>query len=206
MQPGEAADVAETRSLALDELDRMRRLVDDLALLAKSQRPDFVQPAPVELDRLTDEVIDKARPLGHREWLVDARAQAAVELDAQRVTQAWLQLIANAVKFTRPGQIVAIGSRVGGGAVHLWVRDTGPGVAPADAERIFERFVRAETGRGVDGSGLGLAIVRAIAEAHGGRVRVDSTSGQGSTFVMELPVVGRMLDADTVVLTAGDQG
>lgn len=206
MQPGDADDVAETRSTALDELDRMQRLVDDLALLAKSQRPDFVRPAPVELDRLTDEVIDKARPLGHREWLVDARAQAAVELDAQRVTQAWLQLIANAVKFTRPGQIVAIGSRISGGAVQLWVRDTGPGVAPADAERIFERFVRAETGRGVDGSGLGLAIVRAIAEAHGGRVRVDSTPGQGSTFVMELPVVGRMLDEDTVVLTAGDQG
>ena len=175
MDAGDAGDVAETRSLALDELDRMQRLVDDLALLAKSQRPDFVQPARVELDRLTDEVIDKARPLGDREWRVDARAQATVELDAQRVTQAWLQLIANSVKFTEPGETVAVGSGVGGGVVRLWVRDTGPGVAAEDTERIFERFGRAETGRGVEGAGLGLAIVRAIAEAHGGRVWVDST-------------------------------
>jgi signal transduction histidine kinase len=205
MEAGDAVDVAETRALALDELDRMQRLVDDLVLLAKTRRPDFVQPAHVELDRLTDEVFDKARPLGDRDWRVDARAQATVELDAQRVTQAWLQLIANAVKFTEPGQTVAVGSRIGGGVVELWVRDTGPGVSPDDTERIFERFVRAETGRGVDGSGLGLAIVRAIAEAHGGRVRVDSTPGRGATFRMEFPIVGRVMDdADTVVLTAGD--
>ncbi len=206
MQADDATDVAETRALALDELERMQRLVDDLVLLAKARRPDFVQPTQVEVDRLTDEVFDKARPLADRDWRVDGRAEVTVELDAQRLTQAWLQLIANAVKFTTPGQTVAIGSRTGGGAVELWVRDSGPGIAPEDTQRIFERFVRAETGRGVEGSGLGLAIVRAIAEAHGGTVRVASTPGQGATFVIELPVIGRMLDdADTVTLTVGDQ-
>ena len=207
MEPDNAHDAAETRVVALDELDRMQRLVDDLVLLAKAERPDFIRPTTVELDRLTDEVIDKARPLGDRDWQVDARARATVELDVQRVTQAWLQLIANAVKFTEPGTTVAVGSRLGHGQVRLWVRDSGPGVAPEDRERIFERFARTEQGRGIDGSGLGLAIVRAIAEGHGGRVWVDSTVGKGSTFVIELPTVGRVLDdADTVVLGAGQHG
>jgi signal transduction histidine kinase len=202
LESDNAADVEETRALTLDELDRMQRLVDDMVLLAKSRRPDFVQRTPVELDRLTDEVIDKARPLGDRDWRVDGRASATVELDAQRITQAWLQLIANAVKFTEPGQIIAVGSRIVGAELRLWVRDSGPGVAPEDQNRIFERFGRAETGRGVEGSGLGLAIVRAIAEAHQGRAWVDSTPGQGSTFVIALPVAGRaMSDADTVTMT-----
>jgi signal transduction histidine kinase len=207
MEPRDADEVAETRSLALDELDRMQRLVDDMVLLAKARQPDFVQRSSVELDRLTDEVLDKARPLGARDWHVDSRADATVEVDRQRLTQAWLQLIANAVKFTESGQTVAVGSRIGGNVIRMWVRDSGPGVAPEDQERIFDRFGRAESGRGVEGSGLGLAIVRAIVEAHHGRVWVDSTPGRGSTFVMEIPVMGRMLsDADTVTLTLGEQG
>jgi signal transduction histidine kinase len=206
MDSGDPADVAETRTLALDELDRMQRLVDDLVLLAKAKRPDFIQPAEVELDRLTDEVFDKARPLGDRAWQVDARAQASVELDAQRITQAWLELIANAVKFTEPGQRVTIGSRIGTGVVELWVRDAGPGIPPADVDHIFDRFRRAEPGHRAEGSGLGLAIVKAIAEAHGGSVRVESMPGEGSTFVMELPAAGRLLDEDTVPLATGELG
>lgn len=206
MDSSDPADVAETRTLALDELDRMQRLVDDLVLLAKAKRPDFIQPAEVELDRLTDEVFDKARPLGDRAWQVDARAQVSVELDAQRITQAWLELIANAVKFTEPGQQVSIGSRIGAGVVELWVRDAGPGIPSADVEHIFDRFRRAERGHRAEGSGLGLAIVRAIAEAHGGSVRVESAPGEGSTFVMELPAAGRLLDEDTVPLATGELG
>jgi signal transduction histidine kinase len=198
MDPTDSSDVAETRALALDELDRMQRLVDDLVLLAKAQRPDFVRPEPTEVDRLTDEVLDKARPLADRDWQVDDRAQATLELDGQRITQALLQLIANAIRFTVSGQTIAIGSRTTGNVLHLWVRDTGPGVAPGDAERIFERFGRAATGRGGEGSGLGLAIVRAIAEAHHGRVVLHSPPGQGATFVIEIPVAGRSLDESTV--------
>ncbi|MGH8823678.1 MAG: sensor histidine kinase [Jiangellaceae bacterium] len=200
MDPTDSADVAETRALALDELDRMQRLVDDLVLLAKAKRPDFIRTEPVEVDRLTDDVMDKARPLVDRDWGVDARVHATLELDGQRITQALLQLIANAVRFTTPGQTIAIGSRISDGVLHLWVRDTGPGVAPEDAERIFERFGRAATGRGGEGSGLGLAIVRAIAEAHNGRVVLHSTVGQGATFVIEIPVAGRTLDDSTVPL------
>jgi signal transduction histidine kinase len=185
-------EVAEVRDLALDELDRTGRLIGDLTLLAKARRPDFVRPAPVDLARLTEEVADKASALGPRRWTVEARAEAVVRADQQRLTQALLQLADNAVKHTKDGDQIAIGSAVTRSQARLWVRDQGPGVAPADVERIFERFGRAAaaTGRNEEGSGLGLAIVTAIAEAHGGRVGLDSRLGHGATFTLVFPLAG----------------
>lgn len=187
--PGEVSDV---RALVLDELDRMARLVDDLVLLARSRRPDFVRRAPIDLDRLVDDVSDKAAALGPRRWVVDARPGRAVSGDSQRLTQALLQLAQNAVQHTDPGAEIGIGAAVdpvGGFAeqARLWVRDAGVGVRPEDAGRIFERFGRATWGRGHEGSGLGLAIVSAIASAHGGRILLESTPGEGSTFTIVLP-------------------
>jgi len=192
MDSADPADARETRDLALDELDRMHRLVDDLVTLATVGQPDFVRPAPVELGRLTDDVLDKARSLGDRTWLVDSRTDARTLADAQRLTQAWLQLAANAVKFSGPGSVIAIGSRTNqdGSRVRLWVRDEGVGIAADDLGRIFDRFARGEhDGPRREGSGLGLAIVAAIAAGHGGEVDVTSTPGQGSTFTVEIPVL-----------------
>jgi two-component system, OmpR family, sensor kinase len=192
MDPHDPDDAAETRALTLDELDRMRRLTDDLVTLATVGQPDFVRPAAVDLGRLTDDVLDKVRPLGDRTWLVDARTDVSTLADAQRLTQAWLQLAANAVKFSEPGSVVAIGSRAtgDGSRVHLWVRDEGMGIAADDVATIFERFARGRhDGEHREGSGLGLAIVAAIAEGHDGTVRVDSEPGLGSTFTIVLPVL-----------------
>ena len=194
MDPHDPSDAADTRDLALDELDRMRRLVDDLVTLATVGQPDFVRPALVDLGRLTDDVLDKIRPLGERTWLVDARTDAFALADAQRLTQAWLQLAANAVKFSDDGSVVAIGSRTSddGSRVHLWVRDEGVGISSEDATVIFERFARGDDGGDRrDGSGLGLAIVAAIAEGHEGTVSVDSVPGHGATFTIDLPVIAR---------------
>lgn len=184
----DAQEVETTRVLALDEVDRMHRLVDDLVLLAKAEHPDFIRPVPVDVARLTDDVLDKARTLGPRRWVVEARATVSARLDPQRITQALLQLAANAVKFSTPGSTIAIGSAASNGHVRLWVRDEGQGVNPADAERIFERFVRGQAGRGVEGSGLGLPIVAAIAQAHRGTVQVHSRPGHGAIFTLDLPV------------------
>lgn len=181
-------DVTETRALVLDELARMTRLVDDLTLLAKARRPDFVTLAPVEAGQLLDDVFDKVVPLGNRQWRIDSRAETQVLADGQRLTQALLQLVSNAVKFTGPDDLIAIGSSVAGSELTVWVRDSGPGIEAADLERIFERFGRAATGRGVEGSGLGLSIVTAIAEAHGGRVDVQSAPGVGSSFLLTVPL------------------
>jgi two-component system OmpR family sensor kinase len=180
-------DVTETRALLLGELDRMSRLVEDLVLLARAQRPDFLRPAAVDVELLTDEVFDKARALGERQWRIDQRARAIISADSQRLTQALVQLAENAVKFTGPGDVVAIGSSANASVVRFWVRDSGLGVAAVDAERIFERFRRGHDAHRAEGSGLGLAIVRAVAEAHGGRAWVESPPGAGATFLLEIP-------------------
>jgi signal transduction histidine kinase len=99
-----------------------------------------------------------------------------------------MQLTENAVAHTRPEDLIAIGSAVRDGRVELWVRDTGRGVAPDVREQIFDRFARADGAATREGAGLGLAIVASIAEAHGGRVRLDSTPGQGATFTLDLPL------------------
>ena len=180
-------DVQAVRDIALDELDRMRLLVDDLVTLAGISGPDFVRPEPVNLGRLTDDVMDKVRTLGARRWIIDGRAEAIAVLDARRITQAWLQLAANSVKFTEEGTTIAIGSHKDDDGVRLWVRDEGSGIAREDQKRIFERFQRGPSSKRTEGAGLGLTIVSAITEAHGGEVELQSAPGQGSMFTMAIP-------------------
>ena len=115
-------------------------------------------------------------------------------VDGRRLTQAWLQLVANAVKFSVPGSTVSIGSAVVGQTLHVWVRDAGIGISPLDLPTIFERFGRGKTDR--SGSGLGLAIVSAIAAGHGGSVAAQSELGAGAKFTMELPCVPREVERD----------
>lgn len=180
-------DVTETKELLLDEVDRMSRMVEDLILLSKSRRPDFLICETIDLATLTAQLLDKARGLGDRQWTIDSLGGGRFPGDVHRLTQALMELAANAVKFSDPGSTIAIGSATADGNVRLWVRDQGAGIAAGDEEQIFRRFSRVRSGRNVPGSGLGLSIVAAIAEAHGGRVEVSSAPGQGSTFIMVLP-------------------
>ncbi|TPQ19414.1 sensor histidine kinase [Streptomyces sporangiiformans] len=182
------AEREETVRLVTDELDRMSRIVEDLLLLAKAERPDFVTPEPVQLAELTADVFVKARALGDRHWELTEVADGQAELDPQRITQAMVQLAQNAVQHTVPGQTIRIGSHATGSRVELYVADSGPGVQPQDAEVIFDRFRRGTARRGARGSGagLGLSIVRAIAEGHRGRVGLRETEGGGATFALAL--------------------
>ena len=181
-------DVAETRALLLDELDRMSRLVGDLILLAKTGRPDFLDVRPVSLERLTHTIFAKARGLGDRAWVLDGTGDAILPMDEQRITQAVLALADNAVKHTEPGDEVAIGSSRDDGLVRIWVRDTGPGVPPEDQQRIFERFARSEVAEEDEGFGLGLSIVSAIVEGHAGTIRVEDAVPTGAGFVIALRI------------------
>jgi two-component system OmpR family sensor kinase len=181
-------DRRETLELVDDELDRMARLVNDLLLLAKASRPDFLQPETLDLDDLTRELFAKASGLAKRDWRLGAVGSGRIVADRQRLTQAVMNLSQNAVTHTGPGDAVELGSSLANGAVRLWVKDTGPGVPEHEQGRIFERFARAEGSAGrSEGAGLGLAITRAIAEAHGGRVELDSHPGDGARFTVAIP-------------------
>ncbi|WP_017570330.1 sensor histidine kinase [Nocardiopsis halotolerans] len=174
--------------LVTDELDRMGRIVEDLLLLAKAQQPDFLRSEEVSLAELTSDIDAKVRRLGDRDWRLESMAEGGARLDPQRVTQAVVQLAANAVRHTERGSTLRVGSAFSGGDVLFWVTDQGPGIPPEEHGRIFERFSRGGgAARGDRGAGLGLAIVRAIAEAHHGRVDLRSAPGAGSTFTLVIP-------------------
>ena len=181
------AEAIQTRDLVISEMDRMRRLVDDLLTLARSRQPHLLHLQLTDLVQLTDETLSKATSLGDRQWQLDSVAEVSTWLDQQRISQAWLQLAANAVQYSDPGSVVSLGSAVDKGELRLWVRDEGQGIGPADHERVFSRHERGSSGHG---TGLGLAIVRTIAASHGGSVELDSAQGAGSTFTIRLPIRG----------------
>ena len=122
--------------------------------------------------------------------VLDLPDGVAVVGDRRQLISALGNLVENAVKYSEPGGQVQIRVRVEGNVAELMVADQGIGIPAADHARIFERFYRVDKGRSRDtgGTGLGLAIVRHVATNHGGEVLVSSAEGEGSTFVMRLPL------------------
>ena len=169
-----------------DEIDRMNRIVEDLLLLARSERPGFLSMEPVDIAELTEDVHRRASVLCERTWMLDRRAAVVVKADRQRLTQAMVQYAQNVCEHTPAGVTARVGSHVEGGAVHLWIQDDGPGVPADQASHVFDRFVKGP--HRPDGSGLGLSIVAAIAEAHGGRARLAPHIGRGARFEIIVPL------------------
>jgi two-component system, OmpR family, sensor kinase len=174
--------------LALDELDRMGTIVGDLKVLAEAEQPGFLRREWIDLADFTRELASKGRALASRHWPIDSEGGAAFFADRYRLTEAVMNLAHNAVQHTDDSDTIAVGTSVSENEVQLWVRDTGTGIPMSDQARIFDRFTRGTgTHSRYPGSGLGLAIVKAIAEAHGGRVEVESRLGEGSTFTIVVP-------------------
>lgn len=182
----------ETLDVVIDELDRMSRFIDELMLLAKAERPDFLFPEPIDLTVFTEELFAKITALGDRYWQLDAVGDGQMLGDRQRLTEAVVNLAQNATQHTRAGETIALGSSRQYDQVKIWVRDAGEGVDLADQDRIFQRFVRGRSRYArSEGSGLGLSIVQAIAQAHGGSVQLVSQPDQGATFTLVLPLKPR---------------
>lgn len=187
------AEQTQTIALLTSELDRMSRIVNDLLALAKADQPDFIQPTETDIGELTLDLDVLAQALADRRWVLTRIADGPAIVDEQRITQAVLQLLQNAVQHTETGDEIRLSSDfidIGGVPyVQFTVTDTGPGVPEEDRERIFGRFARGSAqGTAQSGAGLGLAIVAAIARGHGGMVTVGGTLGNGAIFSITVPV------------------
>lgn len=204
MDPADPHDVAETRDLGIAELDRLSRLVDDIDALADIET-GALSAAVIDVGALTDRVAELAGAIPGHTWSVEQRARVRIRGDADRLVQAWVQLADNAAKYTPDASPIEIGSTADESTAQLWVRDHGPGIPPAARHRVFRRFDRLSTRRGVDGSGLGLSIVDAIAKAHDGHCTVSETPGGGATVTLHIPVTGAQSPAQLPTpVRAGD--
>lgn len=173
---------------------RLQNLVDDLLDFSRLEAGTFrLKRRPASLRAKIQEVTGSLWPLA-RERLLELKAETGedpldLEMDPDRVGQVLLNLINNALKFTPAGGSVSVTAHRAADEVRVEVRDTGIGIAPEHQSKLFERFFQVDDGltRRQGGAGLGLAISKAIIEAHGGRIGVNSQQGEGSTFWFTLP-------------------
>jgi two-component system sensor histidine kinase ChvG len=183
-----AADDPEARARFLRniELDvaRLDRLVSRLLQLSRIEASREAM-TPIDLPALLERVAGRASA---PDQPIDLRCDPALEDVRARETDletALLNLLDNAVRFSPPGAPVEVRAYPVPGAARIAVLDRGPGIAPADLPRIFDRFFTTDADK--NGTGLGLAIVRAVVEAHGGAIDVDTAPGRGATFTVTLP-------------------
>jgi PAS domain S-box-containing protein len=177
------------------EVQRLTRLVNELLNLSRIESGAAkLELESVELPELLQAVVEA---FGKQASDKDVRVELdlppdlpRVRADADRIYQVMVNLLSNAVRFGRAGSEVAVSASPEDGFVRISVRDSGPGIAPGQLSRIWERFHRADSSRSRQdgGTGLGLAIVRSIVEAHGGSVSAESEVGKGSTFSFTVPV------------------
>jgi two-component system OmpR family sensor kinase len=200
-QQGESADPHATAHMMARiraESERMSALVDDLLLLAHLDEERDLMLSPVDLSSLAADAVHDFRTLqpARATALNAASDPVVINADEQRIRQVIGNLLGNAHRHTPPGTAVDVTVQSEGSEAHLAVADSGPGMAPHEAERVFERFYRADPARSPtaaksngSGAGLGLSIVSALVTAHGGRVGVDANPGQGCVFHVWLPLV-----------------
>lgn len=185
---------AESVEAIIDESTRLASMVGGMLTLAKADSGDRIPREPVDLRRLADDVVAHSRERANAKELAltvePAGGEVPVLGDAGLLRQLVANLVDNAIKFTESGG-VTVAVEGDGDVARLIVSDTGIGIEPETAERLFDRFFRADAShsRSIDGTGLGLAIVRSIARVHGGTVKANRRPEGGSAFVVELPAL-----------------
>ena len=177
----------------LEEIDRISSLVAGLLLLARADRGVLrLDLQPVKLEELLEEVGEQMRRLAENQAVsldYGLMEPASIQGDREHFKRLLVNLIDNAIKYTPAGGKVTLSLRCDGKWARVGISDTGMGLSADEQEQIFNRFYRAAEARSQrgGGAGLGLSIAQSIAVAHGGRIEVESTPGQGSTFTVSLP-------------------
>jgi two-component system sensor histidine kinase SenX3 len=178
------------------ETERLSHLITDLLDLTRLESQEGVEnPVPVDVRSVLMTVLARMRPVARKKNITlqwkrfGPAAQYTVRGDETLLNSMFTNLVENAVKYTPPGGRVEVTGGFEGSEIVIWVSDTGIGIPEPKLPRIFERFYRVDKARSKEtgGTGLGLSIVKHIAENHGGRVTVESTVGEGTTFTVYLP-------------------
>lgn len=179
------------RSLAvtMEELDRMRRIVDDLLLLARLDEGMPLRREPVEVELVVREALLRGMQLARVDSRVEAEPGLYATADPDRLLQVLTNLVTNAVRHAGPDATITLRARLEGGWVVLEVADDGPGIGPEDLPHVFDRMFRGARARtdAAGGAGLGLAIAASLTRAMGGDISVASEPGHGATFSVRLP-------------------
>jgi PAS domain S-box-containing protein len=204
----DSENLSEEGKKALEVIDRNAqrelRLVGDMLLVTRIQEGGFsIQLGEVDLGLVVADAIDAARRPAESAGLelraeVDAQGVPEMTGDPHRLGQAIDNLLSNAIKFTPSGGWIAVRLHRRGDMAIIDVEDSGLGIPEDEQKRLFDRLYRASSAlqHQIQGIGIGLSIVKAIAEAHGGSVKVESEEGRGTTFTLEIPLTGAGAEAD----------
>ena len=188
-----------------EEATRMGGLVEDLLLLAELDRGRPLRAERVDLQRICTDAVDDSNAVAHGHHLrLQPGSPVVVVGDDERLAQVAHNLVRNALAHTPPGTEVVVSTGVAQSMGYIKVTDDGPGIPPAVARRVFDRFYQGDPSRSASGTGLGLAIVRAIAEALHGTAEVTNAPQGGASMVVKIPLA--MGGTPAVAGTAGPAG
>jgi signal transduction histidine kinase len=198
LREGEAGELSDEQhqfvSIVERNADRLLRLVGDLLFVAQVEAGKIaLEPRATDVDDLVRQAVDAARPAATEkdiEFDVDLDGLGVLLADRARLAQVLDNLISNALKFTPPGGHVTVRTSRHTDVLVIEVSDNGMGISEEDQSQLFQRFFRtaSATEQAIQGTGLGLSIVKAIVEAHGGVITVESVAGEGTIFRVELPL------------------